>query len=265
MWSSISPVSPFPRSHVGLLHCRCLQPAFPQRHFIQCDRCDRWFHTSCVGVDSRKLACIVSFVCPWCGDRTHTEELAEEEERPCVCPLCKRVFPRPCNLSRHLHAKHNMKWNTHVLLHMVFDDYLDQEKPKTPAKLTPIDRPLRLVCDGCYAAPGSDKYRMDKAQFRFLLRKLRMKPAQWWVGKEVRIWDVKKKQYMAGCIRSIRPRNEFCVRLSNGTSNYLSNLFDPVRKVRLLILNGCFELELFRAFPTPAQRSIANDIKLFTS
>lgn len=158
-----------------------------------------------------------------------------------------------------------MKWNTHVLLHMVFDDYLDQEKPKTSTRLTPIDRPLRLVCDGCYAAAGSDKYRMDKSQFRFLLRKLRMKPSQWWVGKEVRIWDVKKKQYVAGCIRSIRPRNEFCVRLSNGTSNYLSNLFDPVRKVRLLILNGCFELELYRAFPTPTQRSIANDVKLFTS
>ena len=35
---------------LGHLHCCCLQPALSQRHFIQCNKCDLWFHTSCVGI-----------------------------------------------------------------------------------------------------------------------------------------------------------------------------------------------------------------------
>lgn len=251
----------------GELHCQCLQPAYPQRHFIQCDICDLWFHTSCVGIDSRKLATITSFVCPWClqvGTHPSSDDsVIPEEETCCVCPLCDRTFPRPCNLSRHLHAKHNMKWNTHIMLHMNVDDYLEQEKVST-TKLTPINRPLRQICEGCYAAEGSDQFEMTKSQYRFLLRKIRTKPSPWWIGQEVRIWDPKSEALVPGYIKSIRPRSEFCIKLEDGSLKHIPNIYDPKYKIRLLILNGCFELELYHALPTPCQRSLTMDLRFIT-
>ncbi|KAK8801979.1 hypothetical protein WA158_006374 [Blastocystis sp. Blastoise] len=118
----------------GTLYCKCFTPYFPQRHYIQCDICDFWYHTSCVGIDSRKTSLIVEFVCPWCerktGKLTQYEQQGEgntSQRPPSQCPLCNRYFPRPCNLSRHLHARHKMKWSTHMILHMDVDNYLKQE------------------------------------------------------------------------------------------------------------------------------------------
>ena len=247
----------------GELHCHCLQPAFAQRHFIQCDVCDLWFHTSCVGVDSRKLAGIESFVCPWCADpkQTQTEAAQTEETKTCVCPLCDRVFPRPCNLSRHLHAKHSMKWHTHVMLHLDVNDYLEVE-PKA-CNLT-RGTVTHRICDGCYASEhATEEYNMTKSQFRFLLRKLRVKPPQWWVGKEVRVWDSRTEKMVLGVIKCIRPRSEFCIKLKNGSTTMVGNLFDPQYRIRLLILNGNFELELFYALPTKWIRDVHSDVRLF--
>ena len=250
----------------GELYCQCLQPAFPQRHFIQCDVCDLWFHTSCVNIDSRKLATISSFVCPWClqaGPRPSNNDDVTPAEVCCVCPLCDRSFPRPCNLSRHLHAKHNMKWNTHIQLHMNVDDYLEQEKVST-TEFTPIDRPLRQICEGCFAAENSDQFEMTKSQYRFLLRKIRTKPSPWWIKQEVRIWDFKKQCLVPGFIKCIRPRSEFCIKLEDESITHIANIYDPKYRIRLLILNGCFELELYHALPTPHQHALATDLRFFS-
>lgn len=246
----------------GELHCFCFQPFMPQRHFIQCDRCDVWYHTSCVGIDSRKLATITSFLCPWC--RTSEEDapqLVKSDEGPCSCPYCGRVFPRPCNLSRHLHAKHGMKWTTHVSIHMNVSDYLD-----TCPTSRPRSSQYSQLCTGCYAADGAlEEYEMDKSHYRFLLRKLRTKPSQWWIGKEVKIWSEEEKDLCHGVIRCIRPRSDFCIRLRNGKMVTANNLFDPERRVRLIILNGFFELELYHALPISHVREAKRDLELFAS
>ena len=247
----------------GELHCHCLQPAFAQRHFIQCDVCDLWFHTSCVGVDSRKLAGIASFVCPWCLDpaQRSQEPAQPEEAKTCVCPLCDRVFPRPCNLSRHLHAKHSMKWHTHVMLHLDVNDYLEVDPKASNLARGAI---THRICEGCYASEhATEEYNMTKSQFRFLLRKLRVKPPQWWVGKEVRVWDGRTEKMVLGVIKCIRPRSEFCIKLKNGSTMMVGNLFDPQYRIQLLILNGNFELELLYALPTKWIRDVHSDIRLF--
>ena len=247
----------------GELHCHCLQPAFAQRHFIQCDVCDLWFHTSCVGVDSRKLAGIGSFVCPWCLDPAQRSQppAQPEEAKACVCPLCDRVFPRPCNLSRHLHAKHSMKWHTHVMLHLDVNDYLEVDPKAASLARGPV---THRICEGCYASEhATEEYDMTKSQFRFLLRKLRVKPPQWWVGKEVRMWDSRTEKMALGVIKCIRPRSEFCIKLKNGSTATVGNLFDPQYRIRLLILNGNFELELLYALPTKWIRDVYTDVRLF--
>ena len=160
----------------GHLHCCCFQPSFVQRHFIQCNKCDVWYHTSCVGVDSRKLGLIEDFLCPWC-DTDHTMKLQFEklaEEQPAICPLCKRQFPRPCNLSRHLHSRHGMKWSLHMQLHVDLDEYLDQDLPLCAN----ASSPAQPLCEGCFFRENEDvlkRFPMDKKRLRFLLRKLRAK------------------------------------------------------------------------------------------
>lgn len=245
----------------GELHCCCFQPAFPQRHFIQCDICNIWYHTSCVGIDSRKVSSLSSYVCPWCMTDKEIEESDPEEEVECICPYCKRVFPRPCNLSRHLHAKHNIKWNTHRLLHVDVDDYLEKS---LPAKQSFRTTQKKELFEGCFVAEAVlDGYEMTVSHYRFLLRKLRSKPSQWWIGREIRIWDYNQKDLRLAKIKSTRPRNELLIQYRNGSTVVVGNLFDPALHIRLLILNGYYELELFHAFPTPQKRDVNSDLALF--
>ena len=58
----------------GNLHCCCFSPYLPQRHFIQCNSCNLWFHTSCVNVDSRRISNIVTFVCSWCQKKGEMDD-----------------------------------------------------------------------------------------------------------------------------------------------------------------------------------------------
>lgn len=58
----------------GNLHCCCFSPYIPQRHFIQCNNCSLWFHTSCVNVDSRRISNIVTFVCSWCQQNDENDD-----------------------------------------------------------------------------------------------------------------------------------------------------------------------------------------------
>lgn len=246
---------------LGELHCCCFQPFLPQRHFIQCDLCNLWYHTSCVGVDSRKLTSISSFVCPWCTRVDSIKENHEEEESICVCPICKRVFTRPCNLSRHLHAKHKMKWSTHCSLHVNLEDYLEMV-PKS--KHCYWNEKKMKLFEGCYAVESVlQEYSMTISHFHFLLRKLRCKPSPWWVGKRIRIWDDKQKRMQLAIIKSINHRNGFCISYQNGITYVLSNLFDPSYHIRLLILNGSFELELLHALPAIHPRDVKRDLALF--
>ena len=252
----------------GELHCSCFQPAYPQRHFIQCDVCDMWFHTSCVGIDSRKLAATTSFICPWCSKLPEVQKMKEDEdedeeiiEEECVCPFCKRVFPRPCNLSRHLHAKHNMKWHTHCMLHVDVDDYLEMNVKSMHSykNTTKI-----LLFEGCYAVEEVLKdYNMDISYYHFLLRKLRVKQSQWWIGRDIRVWDPYQQVYRLGTIKYIRPRSDYSISFPDGSNMIIGSVFDPTFKARLLILNGSFELELYHALPTPRVRDIQKDLALF--
>ena len=245
----------------GRLHCCCFQPSFAQRHFIQCNRCDVWYHTSCVGVDSRKLGLIEDFLCPWC-DTQHAmkrqfDKLAEEQ--PAICPLCKRQFPRPCNLSRHLHSRHGMKWSLHMQLHVDLDEFLDQELPLCASAAAPA----RLLCEGCFFRDNEDvlrRFPMDKKRLRFLLRKLRAKPAQWWVNRAILVR--KGDRFVRGTICGLRPRGEVNVRI-DGAVSLFGPLFDGNRNARLPILGFTYELELWRAVPYDQPRDSKRDIQLF--
>lgn len=245
----------------GSLHCCCLQPSFAQRHFIQCTQCDVWYHTSCVGVDSRKLGLLEDFLCPWC-DTQHLMKLQFAklaEEQPAICPLCKREFPRPCNLSRHLHSRHGMKWSLHMQLHVDLNDYLDQDLPLCPT----ASAPAQFLCEGCYFRANEaveSKYPMDKKRLRFLLRKLRAKPVQWWVNRTILV--LKDGRFVQGTICGLRPRGEVNVRI-DGSVSLFGPLFDGNRNARLPILGFTYELELWRAVPYNQPRDIQRDIKLF--
>lgn len=245
----------------GHLHCCCFQPSFVQRHFIQCNKCDVWYHTSCVGVDSRKLGLIEDFLCPWC-DTDHAMKLQFDklaEEQPAICPLCKRQFPRPCNLSRHLHSRHGMKWSLHMQLHVDLDEYLDQELPLCAN----ASSPAQLLCEGCFFRENEDvlkRFPMDKKRLRFLLRKLRAKPIQWWVNRSILVR--KDGAFVKGTICGLRPRGEVNVRIDESVSLF-GPLFDGNRNARIPILGFTYELELWRAVPYDQPRDSKRDIKLF--
>lgn len=244
----------------GDLHCCCFQPAYFQRHFIQCDVCNIWYHTSCVGLDSRKVATMPTYICPWCNHGQEVEEPVEVEE-DCICPYCNRSFPRPCNLSRHLHAKHNIKWDTHRLLNIDLDDYLEMTLPSKQSFRTANKT---ILYEGCFVStPSLEGYDMTLSHFRFLLRKLKAKHPHWWIGKEIHIWDKNQQTYRLARIKTTRPRNEYIIQFRNGCTCVVNNLFDPSWRIRLLILNGYYELELFHAFPTTHIRDIKNDLKLY--
>ena len=246
---------------LGHLHCCCLQPALSQRHFIQCNKCDLWFHTSCVGVDSRKLGLIEDFLCPWCDTehlmKSQFEKLAEEQ--PAICPFCKRQFPRPCNLSRHLHSQHGMKWSLHMQLHVDLDEYLNQEMP-IPEGSQKVAQPL---CDGCFYRMNKDiieKFPMDKKRSRFLLRKLKAKPAIWWVNKVILIR--RNGVFLRGVIQELKSRGEVSVCI-NGVTSIINPLFEGNQDIRFPILGDTYELELLKAIPYDQVRDVERDSKIF--
>ena len=44
--------------------CTCNAPANPDRAYVQCDVCENWFHTTCVG----KIDLKDTYVCAICDD-----------------------------------------------------------------------------------------------------------------------------------------------------------------------------------------------------
>ena len=104
---------------------------------------------------------------------------------------------------------------------------------------------------------------MDISHYHCLLRKLRVKPSQWWVGRDIRVWDPSQQLYRLGTIKCIRPRSDYSISFPDGSNMIIGSVFDPTFKARLLILNGSFELELYHALPTPRVRDIQKDLALF--
>ena len=260
----------------GELYCHCFQPYVSSRYFIQCDECTMWYHTSCVGIDSRKLPSISTFTCSWClrekssqgevkevdiQEPQEAQEAQEVQEVICTCPYCNRLFSRPCNLSRHLHSKHNIKWETHQVIHSDHkNDYLEIKLPGKSLR----DASKRELFKGCFMVEKATKeYQMTVPQFRFLLRQIRGKPSVWWRGRELRLWNEEKKEYELVIIKTTRPRNEFCIQHESGVVSIISNLFDPALKIRLLIISGYFELELYHALPQPYVRDTSRDLERF--
>ena len=59
------------------------------------------------------------------------------------------------------------------------------------------------------------------------------------------------------------PRSEFCITLDDRSVIRVSNLFEMSRQIRLLILDGQYELELGKAYPQPAVREMETDLDRF--
>jgi PHD-finger len=64
------------RTHGELVHrgrharvyCICGQPDDPNRLWIQCDMCNGWFHTDCVGLDARCASDVEAIEHWYCGE-----------------------------------------------------------------------------------------------------------------------------------------------------------------------------------------------------
>ena len=56
-----------PSSHPNELYCFCKQPALTH-HMVQCHKCNKWYHGSCVGITRHSAAKIKEFYCSMCID-----------------------------------------------------------------------------------------------------------------------------------------------------------------------------------------------------
>ena len=46
--------------------CVCMQPSNPNMLYIQCNKCEEWFHGQCMGLSKAKAEAIEEFFCPQC-------------------------------------------------------------------------------------------------------------------------------------------------------------------------------------------------------
>ncbi|KAG9102017.1 hypothetical protein FRC06_002411 [Ceratobasidium sp. 370] len=70
------------------LYCICKTKYDEERSMIACDRCDDWYHPSCVGLPERDIDLIDQFVCPLCVSKynAHTTYKARCAVRDCTKP-----------------------------------------------------------------------------------------------------------------------------------------------------------------------------------
>ena len=166
---------------------------------------------------------------------------AEGAQPECVCPVCKRSFDRPCNLSRHLHAKHSMKWSTHVVMNTDVDAYLVNQ----------------------HENHRNEPISISVSQERFLLRKIRSKPHEWWIGKQVRVWHEDQQIFISGKIIALYRKKIFRIQLENGEEEEIVDLFSSRKPIQLIALHNTLILDLFKAVPYSIQRDVFRDVKLF--
>ena len=47
---------------------------FPHRFYVGCDRCQGWFHCSCVGITQTEAENIDSYICPKCKNTSDNQD-----------------------------------------------------------------------------------------------------------------------------------------------------------------------------------------------
>lgn len=136
-----------------------------------------------------------------------------------------------------------MKWNTHIVLHTEIDAYLMDQQKKEEGENHPA--PISI------------------AQERFLLRKIRNKPNQWWVGKLIRIWREQDRAFVKGTIKSICGKGWFLIQLESGEELTVESLFSSSLPIQLPAMQNTVMFDLYKALPYSIPRSVYRDVKLF--
>lgn len=100
----------FNTPHDNKIYCVCRQPALNQ-FMIQCDKCQDWFHGSCVGITLQRAANIKEFYCPPCSSRDpslSTLFKTSEGEEPKPKHVTKKVAP-PTPAAKKCAKKHSRR------------------------------------------------------------------------------------------------------------------------------------------------------------
>jgi nucleosome-remodeling factor subunit BPTF len=88
------------------LYCVCRTPYDESKFYIGCDRCEDWFHGSCVGITKSEADRMDSYVCPRCRENTAS---SNESVASAHTPLQDRHFAELRRLVSSLRA-HKMSW-----------------------------------------------------------------------------------------------------------------------------------------------------------
>jgi hypothetical protein len=72
------------------LYCVCKTGYDDERVMIACDRCDEWYHTSCVHMPDLEVDLVDQFICPICVERNPHLDLRTTWKRRCLNGLRQR-------------------------------------------------------------------------------------------------------------------------------------------------------------------------------
>lgn len=72
------------------LYCICKTKYDDERVMIACDRCDEWYHTSCVHMPDLEVDLVDQFICPLCVERNPHLDLRTTWKRRCLNGLRQR-------------------------------------------------------------------------------------------------------------------------------------------------------------------------------
>ncbi|KAI0307732.1 hypothetical protein B0F90DRAFT_1830287, partial [Multifurca ochricompacta] len=66
------------------LYCICKTKYDDERVMIACDRCDEWYHTSCVNMPDMEVDLVDQFICPLCVEKNPHLDLRTTWKRRCL-------------------------------------------------------------------------------------------------------------------------------------------------------------------------------------
>ncbi|KAI9445275.1 hypothetical protein H4582DRAFT_2125647 [Lactarius indigo] len=72
------------------LYCVCKTKYDDEKVMIACDRCDEWYHTSCVHMPDLEVDLVDQFICPLCVERSPHLDLRTTWKRRCLNGLKQR-------------------------------------------------------------------------------------------------------------------------------------------------------------------------------
>ncbi|KAH9175280.1 hypothetical protein EDB89DRAFT_1946359, partial [Lactarius sanguifluus] len=72
------------------LYCVCKTKYDDEKVMIACDRCDEWYHTSCVHMPDLEVDLVDQFICPLCVERNPHLDLRTTWKRRCLNGLKQR-------------------------------------------------------------------------------------------------------------------------------------------------------------------------------